>query len=193
MSKVMVEREDFTHEFQQWGNRVATLESDVSNLVRSVERIGESVDRLNSRMVAGKSTNWGALAAWSTVLVSVIGGLGYLAIVPLRAGVERNNMRAEMLSQEMFGQVKLGTHQRSMLNSDSIAALEVAFRDHEKASGHSAANVRLDELESEVSKLFDYHNISVQQRAGTDERLKNVEQVVKWGAGPGYGSSKPSN
>lgn len=66
--------------------RVASLETDMANLVRSVDRLGESFERLASKVGAG--TNWGVLGTWSAVLLTIFGGIGWLTITPITKIIE---------------------------------------------------------------------------------------------------------
>lgn len=66
--------------------KVAALESDVQNLSRNMGRLTEAVQALSDKFSQANSTNWSVLAAWSAVIISILGGLGYLALTPLQRG-----------------------------------------------------------------------------------------------------------
>ena len=64
--------------------KVASLEADVSNLNAAVGKLTDAVQRLSDRLMMSNSTNWSVLAAWAGVIISILGGLGYLALNPVR-------------------------------------------------------------------------------------------------------------
>jgi len=74
-------------------SRVTALESDMTNVVRAVDRMSDILDRLSSRMAVG--TNWGVLGTFAGVIISVVAGVGYLSLRPLRGDLD--NLRAVQL------------------------------------------------------------------------------------------------
>lgn len=73
--------------------KVASLETDVNNLNRNMSRLTEAVQMLTDKITQQSSTNWNVLAAWSAVIISILGGLGYLALSPLQREMVRIESR----------------------------------------------------------------------------------------------------
>lgn len=64
--------------------KVAALEADVQNLNTAVSRLTTTIQNLADQLNKNSSTNWSVLAAWSAVIISILGGLGYLAMNPVQ-------------------------------------------------------------------------------------------------------------
>lgn len=64
-------------------SRVAAVETDVRNIVASVDRLATNVDGMSRALGDSKRTDWATLAAWSTVIIAVITSLGYMAVKPV--------------------------------------------------------------------------------------------------------------
>lgn len=77
--------------------RVASLETDVRNILGSVDRLTNSVDSLTKKM--GKPTDWIALATWATAIIFAISTLGYLSVEPIRADVRDARVAVLRLEQ----------------------------------------------------------------------------------------------
>lgn len=89
-----------TRQPQSTLSRIAALETGMVALTTSVDHLRDAVERLVSR-----GTDWGVLGTWSAIMVTVIGGLGVLALQPIRAAQVTNDsihvaLDARLLSYE---------------------------------------------------------------------------------------------
>lgn len=64
--------------------RVAGLEADFQNLTRTVERMADTVATLANTIQNRTKTDWNVLLALATVMITVLGGVGYLTITPVK-------------------------------------------------------------------------------------------------------------
>ena len=63
--------------------KVGALEADVQNLNRTMSRLTDVVQGLADKISNSQRTDWSVLGAWATVIIGVLGGLGYLTTRPM--------------------------------------------------------------------------------------------------------------
>lgn len=95
-------------------SRVSGLERDVKNLVSSVDRIVESVENLSKQVSQG--TNWGVLGTWSAVIITIIGGIGYLAVTPMATALLETRL-------DVKEHIKLEGHPTAMTRVEALEVL----------------------------------------------------------------------
>ena len=91
---------------------VSSLETDVRNVVGSVEKLNDAVASLAHNMQTANKTNWSVLGTWAGVILAVMSTLGYLANQPqvqilqreretnIRQWDRMESIRAELLKRE---------------------------------------------------------------------------------------------
>lgn len=67
---------------EQLEQKVVALEADVQNIGRNLNKLTHAVESLSDKITQNSQTNWSVLAAWSAVIITILGGLGYLALSP---------------------------------------------------------------------------------------------------------------
>ena len=69
------------------------LESDVRNLTKIVQDLADSFGdfsrTFSDRVASQNRTNWGVLAGWATVIISILSVLGFLTITPITQSMVR--------------------------------------------------------------------------------------------------------
>lgn len=76
-------------------SRVSGVESDIKNLSDAVHTLNGAIRNLSDRFSQSTKTDWPTLAAFATVMVTVIGGMGYAVIQPVK--VELALVRGEYI------------------------------------------------------------------------------------------------
>lgn len=81
--------------------KVAALEADVHNLTHGMDRLTSAVQKLSDKISHQSKTDWSVIAAWSAVMISVLGSLGYLALHPVRYDLAK--MESRFYNHELNG------------------------------------------------------------------------------------------
>ena len=71
-------------------SRISRLESDMDNVVRSVDGLTGSIKALSADLQHSSKTSWSTLASWAGVIITFMGALGYLFNRPVEQQVARN-------------------------------------------------------------------------------------------------------
>lgn len=204
------------NEYHQLDSRVASLESDVMNLVRAVDRQREDTDRAFTRLSeeiselgnrVSTGTNWGVLGTWSAVLLTLIGGLGVLAMAPLRAEVIENHKAIQEGMRFFFNHVsdghpesvvqKVTTNEVAIKNLDTNLQREMRDLDTGQTMEISRRLEALDKLlQTEIGNVSnilaietktldgielwvrDHMELNSRTDAGQEERLKVLEKAI---------------
>ena len=103
--------------------RVASLESDVRNVISAVDNLTNSVRQMSQKVAKGSQTDWGMLAAWATVVITVLGMFGYLTLTPVTEAIGLWSRR-QYDHMESVGQLNAA-------HSERLKALErVVYKEH---------------------------------------------------------------
>lgn len=93
--------------------RVVSLESNVSNLIKAIEKLNTSFESLARSLMHSEKTNWPLFVSVVAVAITLIAGLGWMWIRPLESRIERietnrysiqdepQNVRIDLLKEEM--------------------------------------------------------------------------------------------
>lgn len=63
--------------------KVGQLESNVGNIARNMGEMNKTLKTLNQKISQNGQTDWGVLASWATVIISVMSMFGYLTMNPV--------------------------------------------------------------------------------------------------------------
>lgn len=73
--------------------RLARVESREEGILQSLDRLAQAVNRIEQRVNEG--TNWGVLGTWGAVLITILGGIGFMAVRPLEQRMDRYATRLD--------------------------------------------------------------------------------------------------
>lgn len=185
---------DAEKQYSQLDSRVAALESDMSNLIRSVDRLNQSIDGMSQRVSASGATNWGVLGTWTAVLVTVIGGLGTLALLPVRERMLEVDSRLELHRNELghpatlvslqalkedYEETKDQLTKSSQEKARAITALDEALqremRDLDSAV-LAETTARIETLDTTLQREFNLIADNIRTKEG--EESKRIERML---------------
>ena len=63
--------------------KVGQLESNVGNIARNMGEMNNTLKTLNQKITQSGKTDWGLLASWATVIISIMSMFGYLTMTPV--------------------------------------------------------------------------------------------------------------
>jgi len=107
------------------------LESDVKNINATLERLVISFQSYNK-------TNWSVLAAWATVILTIVGAIGYLAKAPLENRLDENRY-TNIRQYDYLNELRDTAHKNSIgvkVNGQKIYDIEkevIQIREEQKA------------------------------------------------------------
>lgn len=127
---------------------IATISSEVGALKSSIDDIKSAISNIAEKQ--NKGSNWGVLAAWSTVLVSIIAGLGYLALVPVQNDLTENRELLKESSALFLEHVRDGHPQKVM---DMVDSLRLEVEENETEALREMQQVVAYEAELTNAKL----------------------------------------
>lgn len=117
---------DNDNRFGKLERTVGSLESDVRNVVGSIQDLTREVAGMRKDAAAAAKTSWGVLAAWATVVVGLMTIFGYLTLEPIRE--ENKNLRVwlQRLSDRQLAHERLKGHEGAQIQ---LKALENNYKD----------------------------------------------------------------
>lgn len=118
--------------------RVAGLEADVQNLSRNMAQLTGAVQGLSEKLSATSKIDFGAMAAWAAIIMSVLSSFGYLS----KTGMDA---RMDYLTSE----IRSNHHEETY----ELEKLEKRFHDHENKGGHRELTIRMQALEKQVDRI----------------------------------------
>lgn len=142
-------------EHNQLEVRMAAQEQNTENLIRHVEKLGQTVEMIADRVSRG--TNWGVLGTWLGIAVTILGGLGYMALAPVG---EQTKFNYHMIDQNRAAFVEHISdghperiQQQVTRNAADMEFMREQFNEHRRTEGHPAMISRVRALEKQIDRL----------------------------------------
>jgi uncharacterized coiled-coil protein SlyX len=106
---------------------IATISSEVGSLKTSISEIKDAIRQIADKQ--NKGSNWGVLGTWGAVIITLVGGLGYLALIPLQDDLAENRDSILQANRDFVAHVQDG-HPKMVL--DKMADLRDEVEENER-------------------------------------------------------------
>lgn len=143
--------------------QIAALATNLTTLANTVDKGFKSLGDDFSKLIEARQTNWGTIAAWCAIIITLGGGL-FLYIDKSRekdqVEMRLNNEHNKEIRTILFGHVngRLDGHDAvTGSNSNRIATLESRTSQNtaDSEGRYNAINGRVDSLKAVVADLFE--------------------------------------
>lgn len=80
-------------ELNKLSSRVSGLEADFKNMNHTMGRMADAIETLSDKVSHSNRTPWATLGVWASVVISLMGVLGYMTIQPMTENLKLLNER----------------------------------------------------------------------------------------------------
>lgn len=151
-------------------DRLARLESNVHGMKASMDEMNQALKQIAEKLAIQQQTPWGTLIAAASILLTIVGGLGYLASQPFTRELDRIdlNQREITVLQREHGETLAVRGQQVQSNTEDVSQLGSTLQ-REMRLLDGAIVERLNYLDSRLQR-----DMELMLRP-YDQRLKALE------------------
>jgi uncharacterized coiled-coil protein SlyX len=106
---------------------LAGISTEVGSLKNSISEIKDAIQLIADKQ--NKGSNWGVLGTWGAVIITLVGGLGYLALIPLQDDLAENRDSILQSNRDFVAHIQDG-HPQMVL--DKMADLRDEVEENER-------------------------------------------------------------
>jgi hypothetical protein len=106
---------------------LAGISTEVGSLKNSIFEIKDAIQLIADKQ--NKGSNWGVLGTWGAVIITLVGGLGYLALIPLQDDLAENRDSILQSNRDFVAHIQDG-HPQMVL--DKMADLRDEVEENER-------------------------------------------------------------
>ena len=163
---------------------LAAVEADISNQNRAIERIEHAIENLGGKVNRGN--DWGVFAAWSTVVIGIVGGIGFLSLTPLAESMKENRQSFADITARIDEHISDG-HPRSVIDLINHVKEEVEENEAEAKREMAIAIEAILNTQTErdahtrslITHSLDYHKHLKELVVANREGIDSIDMVLQ--------------